>query len=132
MIKRTPYDVMIAGGGLSGLSAALFAAKAGKRTLLVTKGSGVLAIGGGTTAYVFAQHLLESQQSSGITILTNSIPVAERPFPRPSTASTACPRAIPTPSSARRPSKKRCPASSSSATRAAVPTSATTNKTPAW
>ena len=35
------------------------------------------AIGGGTTAYVFAQHLLESQQSSGITILTNSIPVAE-------------------------------------------------------
>ena len=36
----------------------------------------VIAIGGGTT-YVFAQHLLESQQSSGITILTNSIPVAE-------------------------------------------------------
>ena len=32
----------------------------------------VIAIGGGTTAYVFAQHL-----SSGITILTNSIPVAE-------------------------------------------------------
>ena len=32
----------------------------------------VIAIGGGTTAYVFAQHLLESQQSSGITI-----PVAE-------------------------------------------------------
>ena len=37
----------------------------------------VIAIGGGTTAYVFAQHLLESQQASGITILTNSIPVAE-------------------------------------------------------
>ena len=37
----------------------------------------VIAIGGGTPAYVFAQHLLESQQSSGITILTNSIPVAE-------------------------------------------------------
>ena len=48
MITRKPYDVMIAGGGLSGLSAALFAAKAGKRALLVTKGSGVLAIGGGT------------------------------------------------------------------------------------
>lgn len=37
----------------------------------------VIAIGGGTTAYVFAQHLLESGNSSGITILTNSIPVAE-------------------------------------------------------
>ncbi|MBS5559725.1 MAG: DeoR/GlpR transcriptional regulator [Bifidobacterium longum] len=35
----------------------------------------VIAIGGGTTAYVFAQHLLESQQSSGITILTNSISI---------------------------------------------------------
>ena len=32
---------------------------------------------GDVIAYVFAQHLLESQQSSGITILTNSIPVAE-------------------------------------------------------
>ncbi len=48
MIKKPAYDVVVAGGGLSGLSAALFAAKAGKRTLLVTKGSGVLAIGGGT------------------------------------------------------------------------------------
>lgn len=48
MIKKIAYDVMVAGGGLSGLSAALFAAKAGKRTLLVTRGSGVLAIGGGT------------------------------------------------------------------------------------
>lgn len=37
----------------------------------------VIAIGGGTTAYVFAQHLLESRQCEGVTILTNSIPVAE-------------------------------------------------------
>lgn len=37
----------------------------------------VIAIGGGTTAYVFAQHLLESQRCEGITILTNSMPVAE-------------------------------------------------------
>lgn len=37
----------------------------------------VIAIGGGTTAYIFAQHLLESENSSGVTILTNSIPVAE-------------------------------------------------------
>ncbi len=37
----------------------------------------VIAIGGGTTAYVFAQHLLESQRCAGITILTNSMPVAE-------------------------------------------------------
>lgn len=37
----------------------------------------VIAIGGGTTAYVFAQRLLESKNGSGITILTNSLPVAE-------------------------------------------------------
>ena len=37
----------------------------------------VIAIGGGTTAYVFAQHLLESRQCAGVTLLTNSIPVAE-------------------------------------------------------
>ena len=48
MIKKSSYDVVVAGGGLSGLSAALFAAKAGKKTLVITKGSGVLAIGGGT------------------------------------------------------------------------------------
>ncbi len=37
----------------------------------------VIAIGGGSTTYVFAQHLLESEQAAGITILTNSLPVAE-------------------------------------------------------
>ncbi len=37
----------------------------------------VIAIGGGSTTYVFAQHLLETENSMGITILTNSLPVAE-------------------------------------------------------
>lgn len=37
----------------------------------------VVAIGGGTTTYVFAQRLMESRRSDGITILTNSTPVAE-------------------------------------------------------
>ena len=37
----------------------------------------VIAIGGGSTAYVFAQTLLESFRSQGITILTNSLPVAQ-------------------------------------------------------
>ncbi|NYI25391.1 DeoR/GlpR family DNA-binding transcription regulator [Aeriscardovia aeriphila] len=37
----------------------------------------VVAIGGGTTAYIFAQRLFESEVSEGLTVLTNSVPVAE-------------------------------------------------------
>lgn len=37
----------------------------------------VIAIGGGTTTYVFAQRLLQSSRVEGVTILTNSTPVAE-------------------------------------------------------
>jgi hypothetical protein len=37
----------------------------------------VIAIGGGTTTYVFAQRLLRSPKVEGLTILTNSTPVAE-------------------------------------------------------
>ncbi len=37
----------------------------------------VIAIGGGTTTYVFAQRLLQSSKVEGLTILTNSTPVAE-------------------------------------------------------
>lgn len=37
----------------------------------------VVAIGGGTTAYVFAQRLFESEVSEGLTVLTNSVAVAE-------------------------------------------------------
>ncbi len=48
-----------------------------KKALTYVSPGDVIAIGGGTTAYVFAQHLLESRRSAGITILTNSIPVAE-------------------------------------------------------
>lgn len=43
---------------------------------LVSPGD-VVAIGGGSTTYVFAQRLLASHRSDGITILTNSTPVAE-------------------------------------------------------
>ncbi len=48
MNARTIYDVLVAGEGFSGLCAAIFAAKAGKRVLIVTRGAGVLAIGGGS------------------------------------------------------------------------------------
>ncbi len=48
MITRSPYDVIVVGEGFSGLCAALFTAKAGKRTLIITYGAGSLAIGGGT------------------------------------------------------------------------------------
>ncbi|WP_193786708.1 DeoR/GlpR family DNA-binding transcription regulator [Bifidobacterium actinocoloniiforme] len=48
-----------------------------RRAISYVSPGDVIAIGGGTTAYVFAQHLLESRRSEGITILTNSIPVAE-------------------------------------------------------
>lgn len=37
----------------------------------------VIAISGGSTMYIFAQRLMESPRSEGITILTNSVPVAE-------------------------------------------------------
>lgn len=37
----------------------------------------VIGIGGGSTAYMFAQYLFESDNSAGTTILTNSLPVAE-------------------------------------------------------
>ncbi len=33
----TPYDILIAGGGMAGLSAALYAARGGKRTILLEK-----------------------------------------------------------------------------------------------
>lgn len=37
----------------------------------------VIAVGGGSTTYAFAQCLLESKRCEGVTILTNSIPVAQ-------------------------------------------------------
>lgn len=48
-----------------------------KRAVELVQPGDVIAIGGGSTTYVFAQHLLESDNSTGITILTNSLPVAE-------------------------------------------------------
>ena len=40
-------DVIVIGGGLAGLIAAAVAAKAGKKVMLMTKGAGTIAIGGG-------------------------------------------------------------------------------------
>lgn len=42
------HDVIVIGGGLSGLTAAAAAAARGKKTMMITKGAGTLAIGGGT------------------------------------------------------------------------------------
>ncbi|CAK7063698.1 MAG: Anaerobic glycerol-3-phosphate dehydrogenase subunit B [Desulfovibrio sp.] len=42
------YDVIVAGAGFSGLTAAATAAARGKRVLVITKGAGALTIGGGT------------------------------------------------------------------------------------
>lgn len=42
------FDLVVVGGGLSGMMSALFAALREKKVLLITKGSGVLAVGGGT------------------------------------------------------------------------------------
>ena len=42
------YDVIIVGGGLAGLMAAAGAAGRGKKTLMLTRGAGTLAIGGGS------------------------------------------------------------------------------------
>lgn len=43
---------------------------------LVSPGD-VIGIGGGSTTYMFAQYLFESDKSAGITVLTNSLPVAD-------------------------------------------------------
>lgn len=45
-MKKT--DVIVIGGGLSGIFAAITAARRGRQVLLVTKGVGAIAIGGGT------------------------------------------------------------------------------------
>lgn len=42
------YDILVVGAGFAGSMAALFAAQAGKSTLLITRGAGALTIGGGT------------------------------------------------------------------------------------
>jgi glycerol-3-phosphate dehydrogenase subunit B len=44
---KNEYDRVVAGGGFAGLIAALVSAEAGKKTLLITRGAGSLAVGGG-------------------------------------------------------------------------------------
>jgi glycerol-3-phosphate dehydrogenase subunit B len=45
--NKRNYDVVVVGGGLSGLIAAAVAAESGKRTALLTKGAGTLSISAG-------------------------------------------------------------------------------------
>ncbi|MDL2272199.1 anaerobic glycerol-3-phosphate dehydrogenase subunit A [Desulfovibrio sp. OttesenSCG-928-I05] len=42
------YDVIVVGAGFSGLTAALAAVRRGKKTMLINRGGGAIAIGGGT------------------------------------------------------------------------------------
>lgn len=51
--------------------------KIAKKALDFVSPGDVIAIGGGSTTYAFAQLLLESPRCQGATILTNSIPVAQ-------------------------------------------------------
>lgn len=46
--EREGYDVVVAGAGFAGLTAAAAAAETGKRVLVVSRGAGALTIGGGT------------------------------------------------------------------------------------
>lgn len=48
-----------------------------QQALSFVKRGDVVAIGGGTTAYIFARRLFESDLADGLTVLTNSAPVAE-------------------------------------------------------
>lgn len=41
-------DLIVVGGGLSGIAATIFAAQKGKKCILITKGSGTITLGSGT------------------------------------------------------------------------------------